>query len=170
MATDTLADPAATIQILTGDAWAPWLVAALRTAARSVHISVYMISPHWRAPGWTSLDLVEELANVTRRGLDGRLIVDQPNVPYTTHPFNVKAARALAAAGWKVRVMPDARTLHEKVILIDRHLSIIGSHNLSRASAASNYDTSIAIHSAAVGERIYRQFWERWRRASPLKV
>jgi len=163
-----LADPSATIQVLTEDDWAPWMVAALKAAARSVHISVYMISPHWRAPGWHNLDILYELAQVTRRGAQGRLIVDQPNVPYTTHPFNVVAARTLAAAGWKVRVMPDARTLHEKVLIIDRALSVVGSHNLSRASATSNYDTSLAVRSTLLAEHLHRQFWSRWRLSKTL--
>jgi phosphatidylserine/phosphatidylglycerophosphate/cardiolipin synthase-like enzyme len=59
--------------------------------------------------------------------------------------------------------------LHEKFIVIDRQLAILGSHNISRASMASNYDTSLAIHSVQVAERLYRQFWERWRLATPLR-
>lgn len=170
MTVETFADPSASFELLTGDDWAPWMVQALGKANTQLLISVYMISPYWRGPGWTTIDLVETLAAVARRGVQCRLIVDQPNVPYRTKPFNVDAALILAEAGWSVRVMPDARTLHEKVILIDRELSVIGSHNLSKASATSNYDTSIAIRSPVLAERVYRQFWQRWRLASTLKV
>lgn len=170
MLTRAFQDPAASIELLTGDAWAPWMVRELNAARVSVLLAVYMISPHWRGPGWTTIDLVDTLAAVATRGVQGRLIVDQPNVPYTTHPFNTEAAARLQAAGWRVRVMPDARTLHEKVLLIDRALTVIGSHNISRASATSNYDTSIAIRSARLGEQVYRQFWQRWRLARALQV
>ena len=64
--------------------------------------------------------------------------------------------------------MPSNKTLHEKVLLLDKHLSVIGSHNISKASAVSNFDTSLAIESEALAQRIYRQFWERWHVAVPF--
>lgn len=164
-----LSSPDLWVEILTGDTWAPWMVRALAGASMSVYLSVYMMSPNWRGPGWTSINLVEELAKCARRGIKCRLIIDQPNVNYRTKPFNVDAARLLAAAGWRVRVMPDARTLHEKVLIIDQALSVVGSHNISLASATSNYDTSVAIGSTLVGARLVRQFWTRWRLATELK-
>ena len=66
--------------------------------------------------------------------------------------------------------MPDARTLHEKIMIVDKSLSLVGSHNISKASATSNYDTSLAIRSIPLAERLHRQFWERWRLAKTLTV
>jgi phosphatidylserine/phosphatidylglycerophosphate/cardiolipin synthase-like enzyme len=45
---------------------------------------------------------------------------------------------------------------------------VIGSHNISKASAISNFDTSLAVDSAALAEQVYRQFWQRWRVAVPF--
>jgi phosphatidylserine/phosphatidylglycerophosphate/cardiolipin synthase-like enzyme len=64
--------------------------------------------------------------------------------------------------------MPTGKTLHEKILLLDKQLVVIGSHNISKASAISNFDTSLAVDSAALAERIYRQFWQRWRVAVPF--
>lgn len=166
----TINDPSAEIQIITGDDWAPWFTAAASNAQASLHLTYYMISPYWRGPNATSFNLVKVLASAAQRGLTCRLIIDQPNVAFTTRPFNARAGEALVRAGWKVRVMPDARTLHEKIMIVDQELSLVGSHNISKASATSNYDTSLAIKSAPLAALLYRQFWTRWRIAKTLTV
>lgn len=165
-----LRDPDANLWLLTGDDWAPWLVEAVNAATESLHLSIYMISHHWRNPDLGNLNPVQALKDAALRGLTCRCVIDQPNVVGRLGAFNVTAAADLQRAGWKVRVMPDARTLHEKILVIDKRLSLVGSHNISKASATSNYDTSLAVESTALAERLHRQFWERWRAASPLKV
>lgn len=170
MTVETIQDPLAEIQIITGDDWAPWFTRAASEAQESLHLTYYMISPYWRGPNATAFNLIKVLAAAAQRGLTCRLIIDQPNVAFTTRPFNARAGEALVRAGWKVRVMPDARTLHEKIMIVDKSLSLVGSHNISKASATSNYDTSLAIRSIPLAERLHRQFWERWRLAKTLTV
>ena len=114
------------------------------------------------------LDLVNTLAQASVRGLNCRCIIDQPHVVNRQLKYNIKAAAKLQASGWKIRVMPDKKTLHEKILLLDKQIAVIGSHNISKASAISNFDTSLAVESALLAERLYRQFWERWRVAVPF--
>jgi phosphatidylserine/phosphatidylglycerophosphate/cardiolipin synthase-like enzyme len=97
------------------------------------------------------------------------LIVDQPNVNFQTKPFNSRAAARLRESGWTVYVMPDKRTLHEKIWIFDKKTVMVGSHNLSLASCTSNYDTSLAIDSPALAVELHTQFWRRLRLASQLK-
>jgi len=115
-----------------------------------------------------NLDLVNTLAQASVRGLNCRCIIDQPHVVNRQLKYNIKAAAKLQASGWKIRVMPDKKTLHEKILLLDKQIAVIGSHNISKASAISNFDTSLAVESALLAERLYRQFWERWRVAVPF--
>ena len=115
-----------------------------------------------------NLDLVNTLAQASVRGLNCRCIIDQPHVVNRQLKYNIKAAAKLQASGWKIRVMPDKKTLHEKILLLDKQIAVIGSHNISKASAISNFDTSLAVESVLLAERLYRQFWERWRLAVPF--
>ena len=115
-----------------------------------------------------NLDLVNTLAQASVRGLNCRCIIDQPHVVNRQLKYNIKAAAKLQASGWKIRVMPDKKTLHEKILLLDKQIAVIGSHNISKASAISNFDTSLAVESVLLAERLYRQFWERWRVAVPF--
>lgn len=169
MTNESIKEASVNMWLLTGDDWSSWFESAIDEATTSLHLSIYMISSHWRAPELNRVNLIRTLENAALRGLNCRGIIDQPNISGRREPFNVKAAQKLTAAGWKIRVMPDARTLHEKTLLIDKRLSVIGSHNISKASVVSNYDTSLAVDSPALAERLYRQFWERWRIARPLR-
>lgn len=163
---EPITDPAATIQLLTGDDWGPWLVETLSHAQQSILLSLYMISPHWRVPTRFRLDMLDTLAQCARRGVECRGILASSETIQSRKPFNQDAAKALIDAGWKIHGMRQ-RLLHEKTILIDRRLAIIGSHNISKASLASNYDTSVAIESKALAEQAWRIFWERWRTTQP---
>ena len=162
----TIAD--ANLTLLTGDDWASWFETSVNEATESIHLSIYMISDHWRSPEVGQLNLVKTLASAAKRGLNCRCIIDQQKVLNRRIKFNTQAATKLQAAGWKIRVMPANKTLHEKVMLIDKSITVLGSHNISKASAISNYDTSLAIESAQLAEKIYRQFWERWRVGVPF--
>jgi phosphatidylserine/phosphatidylglycerophosphate/cardiolipin synthase-like enzyme len=158
----------ANVWLLSGDDWAPWFVQQVEQASSSLHLSIYMISDHWRSPEVGKLNLVKSLVNAGLRGLTCRCIIDQPHILNRRLPFNTKAARKMQAAGWKIRIMPSGKTLHEKILLLDKQLVVIGSHNISKASAISNFDTSLAVDSAALAEQVYRQFWQRWRVAVPF--
>ena len=162
---ETLTDPAATLQLLTGDDWGPWLIEALKGARASIHFSIYMVSHHWRIPNRFKLDLLETLAKCAQRGLRCRGLLAASESIQSRTPFNQGAAEALTAAGWKIRMMPNPHLLHEKVILLDRRTVVIGSHNISRASLTTNHDTSIAVTSPDLAAQVYRLFWERWRAA-----
>lgn len=161
-------DPEARCWLLTGDDWAPWLEWQIRRAQSSVYLSIYMISHHWRDPSTGKLDLTRTLAEAGARGLQCRGIVDQPNVQGRKEPYNIKAARELEAAGWIMRKVPDRRTLHEKIIIIDRRLCFVGSHNISKASATTNYDCTLAMDSAMAAAVLERHWWDIWRIAVPL--
>lgn len=168
MTAATIADPDARIKILTGDDWGPWLVETLQAAEVSVSMSVYMLSHHWRVPTRHKLNLLAELEDCARRNLVCRGILAGASQIKSREVFNRDAAEALTVAGWKIRQMQGARLLHEKIILIDRRISVIGSHNISKASLASNHDTSIAIESAPLARQMFELFWRRWRDASEM--
>lgn len=161
-----ITDPDATMTLLSGDAWGPWVIEAIRKAEKSVLMSVYMVSPHWRVPNRFKLDMLAALQGCATRGLICRAILAAPATIKTRDAYNADAAEALTAAGWKVKMMTGARLLHEKFMILDRRLTIIGSHNISKASLTSNHDTSVAIESMEMAEAAYRLFWERWRAAT----
>lgn len=157
----------ATLILLSGDHWGPWLNAAIHQAQASILLSVYMVSHHWRAHHKGDLNLLAALEQAAQRGVQCRAILGNPNAQHTPENYNRDAGQRLAAAGWRIRAFTGPRVLHEKTLIIDRQIALIGSHNLSRSSAASNFDTSIAIESPEIITVMFKQFWDRWRTAQP---
>lgn len=166
MTPQLITDPDAKLWLLSGDSWGPWLIKALQRAEKSVLLSIYMVSPHWRVPNRFKLDMLATLQDCATRGLICRAIIAAPATIKTRDAYNADAAEALTAAGWKVKMMAGARLLHEKLMILDRRLTVIGSHNISKASLTSNHDTSVAIESKVMADEVYRLFWERWRTAA----
>ena len=158
----------ATVSILTGDNWANFIKSALDSMSDEILISMYMVSPHWGDNQKNRIDLLSALEQCGFTGYKCRAILNHQPATSKTKNYNVDAARRLRDSGWQVRMMGTPRTLHEKIIIIDKALTILGSHNLSWASAASNLDTSLAIHNHELAVRLERQFWERWRIAEAL--
>lgn len=170
MTAPEIADPEARFRLLSDDDWGPWFARTLREATTSVLVSVYMISHHWRVPNRFRLDLLHELAQCGRRGLACRGIVAASSQIAAREAFNRTAAKVLIESGWKIRQIAGPRLLHEKIMLIDQRVSIIGSHNISKASLTTNHDTSIAVRSIPLARHLHTLFWQRWRAAQPWTI
>jgi phosphatidylserine/phosphatidylglycerophosphate/cardiolipin synthase-like enzyme len=153
----------AKVTLLTGDDWSVFLERSLNNATTSVYVSVYLFSHHWGKVVVGRTDLYGALQNVAKRGLDCRAVLNTPVKVPGLGRMNKPAGDALESAGWKVRYMPKGRVLHEKIIIVDMKSVIIGSHNISKSSAARNYDTSICIENVHIAKLMLLQFSSRWR-------
>lgn len=158
-----LSDPNASLILLAGDDWGPWLARSLKATTQSVLVSIYMISPYWRVPNRHGLNLLGLLQECGRRGLYCRALLADPRQINTREAFNTRSGAALIEAGWKVRTMKGPHVLHEKVLVLDERITLIGSHNLSKASLTSNHDTTLAVESTLLAQQVKRLFWTRWR-------
>lgn len=169
-----LRDSDAEITLLTGPSWAYCIQQALRNAKHSILLSIYLLSPHWKKQGPGATNLLTEMCNAGQRlaSTSGtcRVVMGQPGRGGVTARYNQEAAARLANSGWGVRMMKHGVTLHEKIWIIDDLLTVIGSHNVSRSSAASNLDTSIAIYSKIVASALRSIWWNRWNMAEQYKA
>lgn len=57
-----------------------------------------------------------------------------------------------------VRVLPDDRCCHAKILIVDRRVAIIGSHNLSVRSCHNNFEVSYLIQDPGSIARLYAAF------------
>ncbi len=82
--------------------------------------------------------------------------------------INQAAGRELTAHGLQVRSLPDGRCQHAKILLVDRCLGIIGSHNWSSKSMTDNFEVSVAFYGAGYLEEIIRHYEKIWETARKL--
>ena len=155
-------DLVTTINLLTGDDWAPAIRDLVLSARESILLSMFLFSHHWRKPGRPHFDLLEAFQRPARSGIECRAVFATVQQTLTREPPNIGTAEALEAAGWKTRFAPKARVLHEKYVIVDNRVVAIGSHNISRASASSNYEVSVIIENADFARKLRAVWWSRW--------
>lgn len=57
-----------------------------------------------------------------------------------------------------IRILPNDRCCHAKIIIVDHHVAIVGSHNLSVRSCHNNFETSALIQNPATVARLTAAF------------
>lgn len=152
------------IVLLPDGEWARYLVHALRAARQSVKLSTFLASHRWASAPKSGINLLNELQDVASRGIQCRAILAQVNTRLTPDTPNVGAVKKLQEAQWLVR-MARGRLLHEKVIIIDKSLVLVGSHNISGNSVYRNNEMSVAIRDPMIADQATQVWWSRWNAA-----
>lgn len=100
--------------------------------------NIDIVSYDWRwypdRPGHAVQQLNIALVRAVARGVAVRAVLNAA----ATVPV-------LQKVGIKARTLADRRTLHAKLILIDGHTAVIGSHNLTSNAFAVNIEASVAV-------------------------
>lgn len=79
--------------------------------------------------------------------------------------INEYAARELKKHKIQCRYLPDNRTQHAKLILVDKCIGIIGSHNWSVKSLVQNFEVSVGLYHAGYISDIQNHFDKIWEKA-----
>lgn len=112
------------------------------------------------------LTVCHALGRAAWRGVDVRVLLN----PFETRDGidgNLLAGRWLARRGVDVRsfrAAPGARRRlsHSKLVLFDRRLAVVGSHNFTNGAFNGNHETSLAVASPDVARRLQVSFDEMW--------
>jgi phosphatidylserine/phosphatidylglycerophosphate/cardiolipin synthase-like enzyme len=153
------------VKVLTGPGVAAELKAAIDAAVRVIRLSVFIASAHWKGQQPGQIDLLDTLCRATGRGVEGRAVLAQISQKWCRETPNIGAAERLLEAGWFVRLHRGPRLLHEKTLVIDERLCMVGSHNLSVSSIARNHEISLLIDSPELAGQLRAIWWSRWNEA-----
>ncbi len=82
---------------------------------------------------------------------------------------NRALSQYLSERGVSVRAAGRGYLVHGKVLILDRELVIIGSHNLTQRGLWTNYEASISVHSPAIAENMACWFNWLWERCKEVK-
>lgn len=70
--------------------------------------------------------------------------------------------RELPKYGIHVHCLKDNRCCHAKLLIVDRHAAILGSHNLSVKACHNNFEVSYIILDNFMVDIVYTAFSEAW--------
>jgi phosphatidylserine/phosphatidylglycerophosphate/cardiolipin synthase-like enzyme len=136
-------------------------------AAREILISTFKLE----YPSRKCLPLKEffdTLIDKASAGLDIHILFNwHPNL-YSVPRTNFPTARFLKEKGIHLRYLENSRCCHSKLLLADKDYMIIGSHNLSIASARSNFDVSLSLRYNRLVFEAHARFWAVYSGAKPF--
>jgi len=139
---------------VSGEAYFPAVHAALNGATGSVAVAMFQMRlPGSATPTHPVRRLIEALADAQQRGVDVSVILDR-SFQYDHEQrrrmisrVNDNAAETLQAAGIDISFASPGRLMHQKVIVVDSHTVITGSHNWTLLSMTRNQESGELIRS-----------------------
>lgn len=141
-----------------------FVVHAAQSAQQRIWASIFIVDPRLNSdPELKVRALIHALEDARARNVDVRVLVGDSRISTDIHVATRTTARFLARKGIAVRQTPLAlESMHSKLVLVDRELSIVGSHNWSHEAFAHAREDSIAIHSADLARTLAADFHDRW--------
>ena len=100
--------------------------------------------------------ILVHLREAVRRGVLVDVVIERGREKENVSKVNADTARKLRAAGIRVCMDAPDRTMHAKMIVIDRRTLFMGSHNLTQSALKYNHEVSIRIESPPLAEEALR--------------
>lgn len=130
---------------------------ALEGAGKSILCVMYMAKLDPRHKGGDEYQLVIDLINAHKRGVKVLVVFDQNlkfwekgNKQDLVEKRSEYAYNLLLNAGVPVFYDCENRVTHDKVLIIDKYITIIGSTNWTYAALRKNHEASVLIKSREV--------------------
>ncbi|MBS7654144.1 MAG: phospholipase D-like domain-containing protein [Candidatus Bathyarchaeia archaeon] len=140
--------------ILTDQAYYYSIRADLQRASKSILVVMHSMiyDPYHDPPNWAN-DLIEELINAKRRGVNVRVVIE-----YRTYSGflddNLWAHNYLFSNGVSVKLDDEPDNDHLKLVMIDDKIIYIGSHDWNDPSLFSDHEISVKIVSEKLSQML----------------
>ncbi len=136
----------------------------LPAAKKSIQVMMFFI--HYEGkPGYPANELVNLLVDAQKRGVNVEVLLESSSTEENITEANRRAAKFLDKNGVDVKIYPYYPIMHVKLIIIDKYISIVGSHNWTLASTRSNVESSVLIESEKVASQYEKYFRKSFKRA-----
>ncbi len=153
------------IDLLTDRVYYKSLMEDLGQAKRSIIIIMYL----FKATGYKSAlpdHIVDMILEKHRQGVPVTVLlnIDRSRKSYggtdDLDKANISVARRLEERGVKVYFDSPRRITHAKVVIIDKRIVYIGSHNFTQSALKYNHEVSVRVVSPAFAEELVRYMEE----------
>ncbi|MEW6008231.1 MAG: phospholipase D-like domain-containing protein [Candidatus Omnitrophota bacterium] len=132
---------------------------AISGAKESIYIVMYEARYYRKYYSTPTNLLIEALADATQRGVKVIVILEQSkDFGKANSDKNYETGEVLENRGIKVYYDSLYTSTHNKLIVIDRYITIIGSTNWSYYALSKNNESNVLIKSKQVAEEFIRYF------------
>ncbi|MBU2590581.1 MAG: phospholipase [Nitrospinae bacterium] len=119
----------------------------IKGADRDIHLSMYLFKTTNSKKNYSNA-IMQELLAAAQRGVEVEVILEKNGRKSDSlNKSNSFTADRLQKGGVKVRFDSLGKVTHSKLIVIDRKIVFIGSHNLSHTALSKSNETSLMIES-----------------------
>lgn len=141
------------IQVIADQEYFPTLLTLIQHARQSIELSMFIFKTT-TSPQNRPTMIAKELGNAVRRGVKVEILLEKSGYDPKLNEENEKVAAKLRRQGVTVRFDSPEVTTHTKVVIVDRRLVLLGSHNLTHAALAYNHEISLLIDSQPLADRL----------------
>lgn len=165
--------PAQDVVPLPNRDYVPTLHRVFQGAKKSIHVAMFTMRYYPDYPNDANSIIIGDLIDAKKRGVDVKIILDASNWNLNNTRENKQVADSLRNAGIEVYFDPLNVTTHNKMIVVDSEITIVGSHNWSYYALERNNEVSVLIKSKEVGkafEKIFSEILERSTTSLPTSL
>mgnify|MGYP006277924993 CR=1 FL=1 len=154
--------PAAIIPLV-NDQFFPACIDAINHAQHSISLCTFAAKYYRGKSRNTVNQFFDSLRRAAQRGVNIRLLLNGNFGSDNELTNNTFIIRYFKNPNFQAALAGKSTRVHAKIILIDGHLSILGSHNLSQRAHNVNFETSILIDSEPLNQELQNHFERLWR-------
>ncbi len=140
--------------------YVPKIHQAFKNAKKSIHVAMFTMRYYPDYPNDANSIIIGDLIAAKKRGVDVKVILDASTWNISNTVQNKRMGDSLSRAGIDVYYDPLNVTTHDKMIIIDSEIVIVGSHNWSYYALERNNEISVMIKSKEAGKAFERVFDE----------
>jgi phosphatidylserine/phosphatidylglycerophosphate/cardiolipin synthase-like enzyme len=130
-------------KILSDNEYLPFLQKIIENAQTEIKIATFKAEICEATRGKSLKLLFETIIKKAKQGLKIKLLLNWNDERKSVARTNFLVMEALSDAGTEVKHLRSNRCCHAKIVLVDKSICIIGSHNLSVRSCHNNFEVSI---------------------------
>jgi phosphatidylserine/phosphatidylglycerophosphate/cardiolipin synthase-like enzyme len=149
--------------------YVPALHKALQSAEKSIKIFMFSARYYPEYKNDANSLILNDLISAAQRGVSVEVILDASNWNRSNTLDNKEFADTLRKCGIKVYFDPPDVTSHDKLIIVDGKITIVGSTNWSYYALERNNEASVLIYSPEVAE-YFEKYFEKVKELSTEKM
>ena len=137
---------------LANEAYFDTLILHLTQAKHEIVVSMFLFAPGDHQNN-RATQVKEALIDATKRGVQVRLFLEVSDSEDFSTEANRAVAEELGRQGITVQFDSPTRTTHTKLVIIDQHYVLLGSHNFTHSALRHNNEASVLIESPKLAQQ-----------------
>jgi phosphatidylserine/phosphatidylglycerophosphate/cardiolipin synthase-like enzyme len=150
--------PAEDVQLVVDTQYFQIAKKIIQEAKHSIQVMMFEMGYYDKYPNTPSNLLIKELIDAKKRGVKVEVILEVKEGEDRATKRNRQTGKILSEGGVDVIYDSLSKTTHTKLMVVDGHLTLLGSTNWTYYAMINNHEASVLIRSKEVAEELIDYF------------